>query len=79
MNRFVEKGWECLCRQTFPDAVSGSRRTHITQADFADRIGLSQSYLSAVEHGRNEVDVEVLLVISRKFGGGKCGGRATGW
>jgi transcriptional regulator with XRE-family HTH domain len=47
-------------------------------ADFADRIGLNQSYLSAVEHGRNEVDVEVLLVISRKFGSSKCGGRATG-
>jgi transcriptional regulator with XRE-family HTH domain len=40
----------------------------ITQADFAYRIGVSQSHLSAVEHGRNEVGAEVLLAISREFG-----------
>ncbi len=28
----------------------------------------SQSYLSAVEHGRNEIGAEVLLAISREFG-----------
>ena len=39
----------------------------MTQADFANRIGVSQSYLSAVEHGRNEVGAEVLLAISREF------------
>jgi transcriptional regulator with XRE-family HTH domain len=27
-----------------------------------------QSYLSAIEHGRNEVGAEVLLAISREFG-----------
>jgi len=40
----------------------------ITQADFASRIGVSQSYLSAVEDGHNEVRAEVLLAISREFG-----------
>ncbi len=40
----------------------------MTQADFAGRIGVSQSYLSAVEHGRNEVVAEVLLAISQEFG-----------
>jgi transcriptional regulator with XRE-family HTH domain len=40
----------------------------MTQADFASRIGVTQSYLSAVEHGRNEVGAEVLLAISREFG-----------
>ena len=39
----------------------------MTQADFANRIGVSQSYLSAVEHGRNEIGAEVLLAISREF------------
>jgi transcriptional regulator with XRE-family HTH domain len=39
----------------------------MTQADFASRIGVSQSYLSAVEHGRNEIGAEVLLAISREF------------
>jgi transcriptional regulator with XRE-family HTH domain len=38
------------------------------QADFASRISVSQSYLSAVEHGRNEVGAEALLAISREFG-----------
>jgi transcriptional regulator with XRE-family HTH domain len=40
----------------------------VTQAEFASRIGVSQSYLSAVEHGRNEVGAEVLLGISRESG-----------
>jgi len=40
----------------------------MTQADFARRIGVSQSYLSAVELGRNEAGAEVLLSISREFG-----------
>jgi transcriptional regulator with XRE-family HTH domain len=39
----------------------------MTQTDFASRIGVSQSYLFAVEHGRNEVGAEVLLAISREF------------
>jgi transcriptional regulator with XRE-family HTH domain len=38
----------------------------LTQADFARQIGVSQSYLSAIELGRNEAGAEVLLSISRK-------------
>jgi transcriptional regulator with XRE-family HTH domain len=45
-----------------------SLESDIAQADFANRIGVSQSYLSAVEQGRNEVGTEVLLAISREFG-----------
>jgi transcriptional regulator with XRE-family HTH domain len=48
--------------------IRGLRGFDITQADFAKRIGVSQSYLSAVEHGRNEVGAQVLLAISREFG-----------
>ena len=40
----------------------------LTQADFARRIGVSQSSLSAIELGRNEAGAEVLLSISREFG-----------
>ena len=47
--------------------IRGLRGFDITQADFASRIGVSQSYLSAVEHGRNEIGAEVLLAISQKF------------
>jgi transcriptional regulator with XRE-family HTH domain len=47
--------------------IRGLRGFDMTQADFAGRIGVSQSYLSAVEHGRNEIGAEVLLAISREF------------
>ena len=40
----------------------------MTQEDFANRIGVSQSYLSTVEHGQGEIGAEVLLAISREFG-----------
>ncbi len=40
----------------------------LTQADIARRIGVSQSYLSAIELGRNEAGAEVLLAIGREFG-----------
>ena len=40
----------------------------VTQDEFARRIGVSQSYLSAVERGKGEIGAEVLLAISREFG-----------
>ena len=39
----------------------------MTQADLAERIGVSQGYLSTVEHGHREIGAEVLLTISREF------------
>ncbi len=38
-----------------------------SQEEFADRIGVSQSYLSAIERGRKEVGAEILLRISIEF------------
>lgn len=38
----------------------------MTQEEFARLIGVSQSYLSIVEHGRVEVGAQVLLAISRE-------------
>ncbi len=40
----------------------------ITQQEFARGIGVSQSYLSAVEHGGVEIGAEILVRISQKFG-----------
>ena len=40
----------------------------MAQVDLARHVGVSQSYLLAIEHGRNEVGAEVLLAISREFG-----------
>jgi transcriptional regulator with XRE-family HTH domain len=40
----------------------------MTQADFAERIGISQNYLSTIEHGKVEIGAEILLRISQEFG-----------
>ena len=40
----------------------------MTQAEFARRIHVSQSYLSALERGEKEPGAAVLLAISRAFG-----------
>jgi transcriptional regulator with XRE-family HTH domain len=69
MSRKYSKGkaytidWTAVGRR-----IRGLRGFDIRQEDFADRIGVSQSYLSAVERGRGEVGAEVLLAISREFG-----------
>jgi transcriptional regulator with XRE-family HTH domain len=39
-----------------------------TQAEFAGRIHVAQSYLSALERGKKEPGAAVLLAISREFG-----------
>ncbi len=39
----------------------------MTQADLAHRIGVSQGYLSTVEHGQGEIGAEVLLAIGQEF------------
>jgi len=39
----------------------------VTQAEFANRIGVAQSYLSALERGEKEPGAAVLLTISREF------------
>ena len=43
------------------------RGFEMTQGEFAGRIGVSQSYLSTMEHGQVEVGAEVLLSVSREF------------
>ena len=40
----------------------------MTQQEFARRIGIAQSHLSALEHGEREPGASVLLAISREFG-----------
>jgi transcriptional regulator with XRE-family HTH domain len=40
----------------------------MTQQEFARRIGIAQSHLSALEHGHREPGASVLLAISREFG-----------
>jgi transcriptional regulator with XRE-family HTH domain len=40
----------------------------MTQKDFADRIGISQTYVSDMELGKVEVGAEILLKIACEFG-----------
>ena len=44
------------------------RGLYMTQEEFASRVGVSQSFLSTVEHGKVEVGAAILLRISREFG-----------
>jgi transcriptional regulator with XRE-family HTH domain len=40
----------------------------MTQEEFAERIDISQNYLSTMERGKVEIGAEILLRISREFG-----------
>ncbi len=53
--------------KAFGRRIRELRGFDMTQDEFAERIGISQSYLSTVEHGHVEVGAEVLLAISREF------------
>jgi XRE family transcriptional regulator, fatty acid utilization regulator len=44
------------------------RGFHMTQADFARRIGVTQGYLSALENGEKEPGSAVLLAIRQECG-----------
>jgi transcriptional regulator with XRE-family HTH domain len=39
----------------------------MTQEEFAERIGISQNYLSTMERGKVEIGAEILIRISREF------------
>jgi transcriptional regulator with XRE-family HTH domain len=43
------------------------RGIDMTQENFAARVGITQSYLSLIEHGHGEIGPAVLLAISREF------------
>jgi transcriptional regulator with XRE-family HTH domain len=40
----------------------------MNQEQFAQRIGVSQGYVSSMERGEKEVGIEILLKISREYG-----------
>jgi transcriptional regulator with XRE-family HTH domain len=44
------------------------RGFYTTQADFAERIGVSQGFYSYVERGEKELGAETLLRIAHEFG-----------
>lgn len=62
-SKAVSVDWKTVGRR-----IRELRGFDLTQADLAARIGVSQGYLSTIEHGQREIGVEVLLAISRQFG-----------
>jgi len=62
-SKLVPVDWKAVGRR-----IRELRGFDMTQVDLAQRIGVSQGYLSTVEHGQGEIGAEVLLAISREFG-----------
>jgi len=62
-SKIVSIDWKVVGRR-----IRELRGFDLTQTDLAQRIGVSQGYLSTVEHGQGEIGAEVLLAISRQFG-----------
>jgi transcriptional regulator with XRE-family HTH domain len=59
----TEVDWKAVGRR-----IRELRGFDMTQKEFADRVGVSQNYLSTIEHGKVQIGSEVLLRISREFG-----------
>lgn len=55
--------WEAVGRR-----IRELRGFEMTQQLFADGIGVSQNYLSAMEHGKVQIGAEILLRISTEYG-----------
>jgi transcriptional regulator with XRE-family HTH domain len=55
--------WESVGRR-----IRELRGFHMTQKEFARRIGISQGHFSYIERGEKEIGAEILLRISREFG-----------
>ena len=60
--KHVSVDWVAVGRR-----VREIRGFDMTQEEFADRIGISQNYLSTMERGKVEIGAEILLRISREF------------
>ncbi len=43
-----------------------SLRGPLTQAEFSQEIGVTQGYLSSMEHGQKEIGAEILLALSEQ-------------
>ena len=61
--KLVRVDWASVGRR-----IREMRGFDMTQADFARRVGISQNYLSTMEHGQVEIGAEILLRIAREFG-----------
>lgn len=58
-----EIDWKAVGRR-----IRELRGFDLTQSDFAQRVRVSQNYLSTMEHGNVEIGASILLRISREVG-----------
>jgi len=64
-NHLKEQGlihWKSVGRR-----IRELRGFDMNQEEFAQRIGVSQGYVSSMERGEKEVGIEILLKISREY------------
>ncbi len=61
-SKAVSVDWKAVGRR-----IRELRGFDMTQGDLAHRIGVSQGYLSTVEHGQGEIGAGVLLAIATEF------------
>ena len=59
---YITVNWVAVGRR-----IRETRGFDMTQEEFAERIGISQNYLSVMERGKVEIGAEILLRISREF------------
>ena len=60
--KYVSVDWARVGRR-----IREIRGFDMTQEQFAERIGISQNYLSTMERGKVEIGAEILLRISQEF------------
>jgi transcriptional regulator with XRE-family HTH domain len=58
----VEIDWKAVGRR-----IRELRGFDTSQAEFAQRVGITQAYLSMIEHGKRELGGTILLKISCEF------------
>lgn len=54
--------WKAVGRR-----IRALRGFELTQIEFASRIGISQNYLSSMEHGKVQIGAEILLKVAQEF------------
>jgi hypothetical protein len=61
-SKAIDIDWKAVGRR-----IRELRGFDMNQEDFAARIGITQAYLSLIEHGKREIGGGVLFRISREF------------
>ena len=64
----IRAAWISVDWKAVGKRIRQLRGFDVTQVEFASRIGISQNYLSAMEHGKAQIGAEILLRIGRGFG-----------